>query len=637
MARTVFIAGPYSPDALPELAVMPPRPATDATPATLSELFWNSVRAYGKLPAQEWHEDGKWVSRTYGQFGAAVRDLANGLLADGCKKGDRVALWSKNSPQWAEVDMANQSVGFVTVPIYDTLTAEKAAYILNNSESRVLFVQDPKMLQQALEVRSTLKTVKLIVAMTGPASGTGTTAYADFVAQGRVWGAENSGKFDALAAKVAPEDLASIVYTSGTTGDPKGAMLSHRNFASNTDAKQQVGVSTTDVYLSFLPLSHVFERLGGHFGAYRFGAKVVFARSIDTLTDDMAASHPTLMMSVPRLYEKMYSRIQDSIRKSSFIKRKIFEWAIAQGRAANVYRARNEPLPKGLASKVARADKLVFHKLKDRVGGRLRYFVSGGAALSREIEEFFWAAGIQILQGYGLTETSPVCCVNLPHQLRFGSVGKTIPGVQCKIDTTEWESTRANYKEGEICFKGPNIFAGYWKNEKATKECFDKNGWFHTGDIGYLDEDGFLFITDRKKEIIVMSNGKKVAPQPIENQLKIREYISQAMVIGDDRNYIAALLVPNWENLERFALANGIAKDDKLRLVADSRVVSLIEREVEAVNSTLSRFEQIKKFWIVPQDWTVEGGELTPSMKLKRRIVTKQHDGLIAKLYQAHE
>lgn len=605
---------------------------------TLCEVFWSAVRTHGGRPAQEWYEDGGWRSRTYAQFGQAVRDVAHGLLAEGLKKGDKVALWSKNCPQWAEVDFANQTAGFVSVPIYDTLTGEKGAYIVNNSESRVLFVQDATILERVLSVRSSLKTVKAIVLIQGRTTAQGVVSYADFVAAGRAYGSENPKKLDQVAAKVVPDDLASLVYTSGTTGDPKGAMLTQGNFATNSRAMDLVQVGPEDVFLSFLPLSHVFERTGGHFGAYRLGAKVVFARSVDTLMDDMQTAKPTIMMSVPRLYEKMYSRMTESVAKSSFLKRAIFDWAMGVGRAANVYRERGEPLPKSLASKVHRADKLVFHKIKDRVGGRLRYFVSGGAALSKDIEEFFWAAGICILQGYGLTETAPVCNVNTPTRMRFGSVGKTIPEVQCKIDSSEWESVKQRpFPEGEICFKGPNVFQGYWKNPQSTKECFDAEGWFHTGDIGYVDADGYLFITDRKKEIIVMSNGKKVPPQAIENDLKIQPHIAQAMVIGDDRNYISALLVPNWETLEKFCLENGIAREDRARLVADQRVVSLFEREVEAVNAKLSRYEQIKKFWILPAEWTVEGGELTPSMKLKRRIVLDKFKDSVLKLYPREE
>lgn len=609
-----------------------PDPAT-----TLSGMFWDSVRKNGARTAQEWHDGTGWRSRTYKEYGAAVRDVANSLLAQGVKHGDRVAIWSKNCPQWGEVDFADQTAGFVTVPIYDTLTGEKGAFILNNSDAKVLFVQDEKIFERMQGVRDSLKTVQAIVMIQGKPKAKDVLSYAEFLAEGKAWSKKNPDKLDEMIEKVKPDDLASFVYTSGTTGDPKGVMLTQSNFATNSSTMDLVQCNSEDVFLSFLPLSHVFERTGGHFGAYRLGAKVVFARSIDTLTDDMVVAKPTIMMSVPRVYEKMHGRILASVQGSSFIKRKIFEWAISVGRAANVYRQRNEPLPKGLAKKVARADKLVFHKLKARVGGRLRFFVSGGAALSKEIEEFFWAAGICILQGYGLTETSPVCNVNTPTRMRFGSVGPTIPRVQIKIDTSDWDSSGKGRVEGEICFKGPNIMQGYWRNDKATKEVFDKEGWFHTGDIGFVDADGFLFITDRKKEIIVMSNGKKVAPQPIEGSLKLQPHVAQACVIGDDRNYIAALIVPDWEALEKFALANGIAKDDRTQIVADQRVVSLIEREVEDVNKHLSRYEQIKKFWIVPQDWTVETGELTPTLKLKRRIITDRFKEFIGKLYPASE
>ena len=339
------------------------------------------------------------------------------------------------------------------------------------------------------------------------------------------------------------------------------------------------------------------------------------------------------MMSVPRLYEKMYSRIQETVRSSNFIRRSLFQWAVAIGQEVNVYRQQNRPVPPALQRRYDRAQKLVLHKVQARVGGRLRYFVSGGAALSKEIESFFWACNVPILQGYGLTETSPVTNVNLPHALRFGSVGKVVPGVQCRIDTGEWQGTRQDVAEGEICFKGPNVFQGYWKNKEATKAAFDADGWFRTGDIGYLDADGFLFITDRKKEIIVMSNGKKVAPQPIENALKLQPHLAQAAVLGENRNYIAALVVPDWEALEKFALKNGIPADDKERLVADPRVVSLIESEVEAVNRTLSRYEQIKKFWIVPQEWTADTGEITPTLKLRRRVIEEKFGAFIQKLY----
>ncbi len=602
-------------------------------PTSLAALFWESVEANKDSPAQGWNEEGAWLERTYAEFGDAVEACAQGLLAVGLRKGDRVAIWSKNRKEWAEVDFACQSCGFASVPIYDTLTAEKGAYILNDSSAKVLFVQDKEMLQSVLAVRKQLKSVKAIVLFEGTSRVKGVMTYDRFVKDGADFAKENPDKFGRMRKRVQPEDLASLVYTSGTTGDPKGVMLTQWNFASNALVAQQCVVfGAGDVFLSFLPLSHVFERTGGHFAAYTAGAKVVFARSIDTLVEDMGAVHPTLMMSVPRLYEKIYARIQDNVAKSSFIKRSIFKWAIDVGRAANVYRQRNEPLPKSLERKLGRADRLVLGKLKDRVGGRIRYFVSGGAALSKEIEEFFWAAGIPILQGYGLTETSPVANVNRPDGLRFGSVGRPVPGVEIKIDTSEWVSAREGVTEGEICIKGPNVMQGYWKKDKDTKDVL-KGDWFYSGDIGYVDEDGFLFITDRKKEIIVMSNGKNVAPQPIEGALKLQPHIAIACVIGDNRKYMSALIVPDFEQLEAFALKNGIAADTHEKLVADQRVVSLIEKEVEAVNAHLSRYEQIKKFWIMPYEWTVETGELTPTLKLKRRIIDDKWHAVIQKLY----
>ncbi len=606
--------------------------ATASADATISGLFLASAKANADQKAQTWFDGETWQSRTYAEYLDGVQHVAAGLMSLGLKAGDRVALWSKNSPKWAEVDISNLCVGFVTVPIYDTLTGPQGAYILNNSGAKVVFVQDKDMLGRIMEVEKDLK-VDTIVLLEGQSRKKGVITYSKLLKDGAAYLKKNPAAFDDAAAKVAPDQLASLVYTSGTTGDPKGVQLSQGNFASNAVIAQTcVEVGPGDVFLSFLPLSHVFERTGGHFTAYASGAHVFFARSIDTLTDDMAIAKPTIMMSVPRLYEKIYSRIWDSVNSSSIVKRLIFNWAIQQGHAANVYRQRNEELPKSLAKKVKKADKLVFGKLKARVGGNLRYFVSGGAALSKEIEEFFWAAGIQILQGYGLTETSPVTNVNRPGHVRFGSVGKAVPGTEIMIDTSEWDSQREDVVEGEICVKGPQVMSGYYKNKKATDEVFDKAGWFHTGDVGYVDDDGFLFITDRKKEIIVMSNGKNVAPQPIENELKLQPHIAQACVIGDDKKYMSALICPDWEALEKFALTNGIGHKGA-QLVADQRVVSLIEREVEAVNAKLSRYQQIKKFWIVDSDWTVESGELTPSLKLKRRIISEKFAKAIAGLY----
>jgi long-chain acyl-CoA synthetase len=600
---------------------------------TLGKLFWNSVERNPDTTAQTWYEEGEWVSRPYRAFGDAVKGVGNGLMGTGLDKGDRVAIWSKNHPRWAEVDFANQSVGNVSVPIYDTLTGHQAVYILNNSGTKVAFIQDPEVLGRILPIMDEIASVHTFVLISGDSPAENVVTYEEFLANGQKYGKKEPKKFDERLASIGPDDLASLVYTSGTTGDPKGVMLTQNNFASNTQIAQTVvDVGPHDKFLSFLPLSHVFERTGGHFTAFHSGAQVVYARGIETLTEDMKIHSPTIMMSVPRLYEKIYGRIQDGVKKGSFIKRKIFAWAMAQGRAANVYRARQEPLPSSLAKKVARAEKLVFSKLHAAVGGKLRYFVSGGAALSQEIEEFFWAAGIRILQGYGLTETSPVTNVNSPKALRFGSVGVAVPETEIMIDVSAWNSAREDVQEGEICVKGPQVMKGYFNNETATKEVFDADGYFRTGDIGYVDQDGFLFITDRKKEIIVMSNGKNVAPQPIEGLLKLQPHIEQACMIGDSRKYMTCLIQPDFEALEAFAVANGIAATGA-QLTADQRVISLFEQQVEAVNAQLPRYEQIKKFWVLPEAWGVETGELTPTMKLKRRIITDKFGDIITTFY----
>lgn len=602
-------------------------------PTTLGRLFWNSVENHGDSDAQTWHDGEEWHTRSYMDFGAAVKNVAHGLISLGVKKGDRVAIWSKNCPAWAEVDFANASLGAASVPIYDTLTGSQGAYILKNSGAKVLFVQDGEVLDRVWEHLGDLKSLKQVVMLDGNPNQKDVMALETLYQLGSKHAQENEGMLEKRVANVKPDDLASLVYTSGTTGDPKGVQLSQWNFASNSlIAKDAVGIDTNDKFLSFLPLSHVFERTGGHFTAYSSGSHVVYARSILTLTEDMGIHKPTIMMSVPRLYEKIYGKIMAGINGASFLKKFIFNWAIAQGKAANVYRQRNEPLPASLQKKVDRADKLVFGKLKAAVGGKLRYFVSGGAALSQEIEEFFWAAGIQILQGYGLTETSPVTNVNLPYQLRFGSVGKAVRDTEIMIDTSEWNSARTDVVEGEICVKGPQVMSGYYKNKSATDEVFDKEGYFHTGDVGFVDDDGYLFITDRKKEIIVMSNGKNVAPQHIEGLLKLQPHIEQACAIGDDRKYMTALICPDFEALEAFATENGIAAEGEA-LVADQRVVSLIEQQVELVNAQLPRYEQIKKFWIVPRAWSVEDGELTPTLKLKRRIISDKFKTFIDGLY----
>ncbi|HEY2027249.1 MAG TPA: AMP-dependent synthetase/ligase, partial [Gemmatimonadaceae bacterium] len=424
------------------------------------------------------------------------------------------------------------------------------------------------------------------------------------------------------ADSVKPDDVATLVYTSGTTGEPKGVMLTHDNLWSNVMASAvQVPFEGNDVGLSFLPLSHIFERMAGHYLMFHVGCSIAYAESMDTVPVDLQIVRPTLVLSVPRLYEKMYARVLENALAGGALKKRIFFWArrVAE-RWADVKLAGGEP--KGLlAMQYALAQRLVFSKLKARTGGRLRYFVSGGAPLAPEINKFFYAAGLIILEGYGLTETSPVIAVNTPAAFRIGTVGKPVPGVEVQIGA-----------DGEVLTRGPHVMKGYFNKPDATREALDPDGWFHTGDIGELHED-FLSITDRKKELIVTAGGKKIAPQPIENKIKTNKYVSQAVVIGDKRKFPSVLVVPNWEQLERWAKIKNLLFNDRAQLLAMPIVRAKMEKEVFGTFSGLARFETPKKLALLEHDFTIDRGELTPTLKVKRRVIDKTYKNVIDELY----
>ncbi|MFQ5584729.1 MAG: AMP-dependent synthetase/ligase, partial [Calditrichia bacterium] len=412
--------------------------------------------------------------------------------------------------------------------------------------------------------------------------------------------------------------------TPGTTGLPKGVMLTHGNFLSNIEGGlNALPVSAEDTFLSFLPLSHVFERMVGQFLAFQIGATVAYAESVDAVADNLGEVKPTLMASVPRLFEKIYAKIMDSLEEGSPIKKALFLWAIGVGKDALKYKQQNKSLPLLLGIQHSLADILVYSKLKERVGGRIRFFVSGGAPLSKDIGEFFAAAGLLIIEGYGLTETSPVITVNHLDKFKFGSVGLPLFNVEVKIA-----------EDGEILTRGPHVMKGYYHNEEATKEAIDKEGWFHTGDIGHFDEDGMLIITDRKKNIIVTAGGKNVAPQYIENFLVSSRYVEQAVVIGDKRKFCSALLVPNMENLTKFAEANGLGDLKPSELLKHPKVQQLYEKEVKAVSGELASYETIKKFALIEEPFSIENEQLTPTLKVKRKVVEKVYKDVIDSLYE---
>ncbi|HHJ53511.1 MAG TPA: long-chain fatty acid--CoA ligase, partial [Caldithrix abyssi] len=522
-------------------------------------------------------------------------------------------------------DYATLSLGAMLVPIYPSLLSDQIKYICDDSEAKVLIVADKIQMDKVDQVHEQLKTVQNFYVFDVPSEGLKDPwkSFESLMEDGQKFLADKPDYVQNEIAKVEPQDWATIIYTSGTTGEPKGAVLTHSNFLSNVeDALSVIDITSEDVFLSFLPLSHVFERMAGHYLSNYPGATVAYAESIDTVPENMVEIKPTMMVSVPRLYEKMYARILEAVEAGPPLKRKIFYWALKVGSEYIDRVSKKQPIPGGLQFKRNLAYKLVFSKLAERVGGRLRLFVSGGAPLNKEIAEFFGAAGLLILEGYGLTETSPVITVNLPDHFKFGTVGPPLPSVEVKIA-----------EDGEILTRGPHVMVGYYKKEAETREAIDEEGWFHTGDIGIIDEDGFLKITDRKKNIIVTSGGKNVAPQPIENRLIQSPYIEQAVVIGDKRKFCSAVVVGTEDQIIKWAKENNIAFTDYQDLIRKPEVKQLLREEIDNLTKDLARYETIKDFFIAPQPFTIETGDLTPSLKVKRRVVEEKYKKEIDAMY----
>jgi long-chain acyl-CoA synthetase len=566
--------------------------------------------------------DGRWTGLSYRHLAEQVQAASVGLRELGLRDGDRVAILSENRPEWAVADYACLAARCTDVPIYPTLPARQAEYILRDSGAAALLASSAAQLEKVLAVRDRLPALRHLVAFDPNARAPGVLGFEDLLACGRSALARHPDwRSHALAASA--DDLATLIYTSGTTGDPKGVMLTHGNIASNvTTCVALFDFRESDECLSFLPLSHIFERMFGHYSMFHAGVIINYAGSIDTVAADMQDLRPTMMASVPRLYEKIFSRVLDSVRASSVPRQRIFAWARKVGETWVDRSLSGAPIPTSLALAQRVADRLVFAKLRARTGGRIRFFISGGAPLSSDIAKFFFAAGMPILEGYGLTETSPVMAVNIFGQTKLGTVGRPIPGVEVRIAP-----------DGEIVTRGPNVMHGYFGKPEATGEAVDPDGWFHTGDIGVLDAEGYLRITDRKKDLIVTAGGKNIAPQPIENLAKSSKYVSNAVMLGDRRPFPIMLLVPNAEPLKAWAVRHGHPTDDLERLVSLAEVQAKLEREARRTLRDLAQYEMPKKFLILWRDFSVEGGELTPTLKVRRRIVEERHRAAIEALY----
>jgi long-chain acyl-CoA synthetase len=590
----------------------------------LAEMFFSTAERLGERTAYMHKPDNEYLSISFNEANESVLKIAAGLSSLGVNSGDKVALISPNRYEWAFSDFAIISLGAINVPIYPSLMPEQVQYILADSEAKVVICSDEDQYKKVVQVKDQCPNLKSVVVMDMIKDDGNHISLEKLMKDGADLLKDNPDLIKEKVKKIKADDIATIIYTSGTTGEPKGALLTHGNFISNVEGSlHHLSVNESDLFLSFLPLSHVFERMAGHYLVNYIGASIAYAVSIDTVAENMGEVHPTVMTSVPRLYEKMYAKILENVEIGSPIKRKIFYWALGVGREYVNKIMFKQNISGSLQFKRNLAYKLVFSKLAERVGGKMRFFVSGGAPLAKEIAEFFGAAGLTIYEGYGLTETSPVIAVNKEDLFKFGTVGPVIPNVEVKIAD-----------DGEILTRGPHIMAGYFKKEAETKEAIDEEGWFHTGDIGFIDDDGCLTITDRKKNILVTSGGKNIAPQPIENKLVTCKYIEQALVIGDKRKFCTAVIVPAFENLDKWAQDNNMEYKDFGELSRLFEVRELIKKDVDGVNNDLASYETIKEFYLTEAPFSIETGELTPSLKVKRKVVLNKFAEQIEEMYK---
>jgi long-chain acyl-CoA synthetase len=597
--------------------------------ANLAEMFFDRAAALATRPRYRHRTADGWHDVTWERMAERVRAIAAGLVQLGLEPGDRVAILSGTRAEWMEIDFAILACGAITVPIYQSNLPAECGYILANSDSSVVFVENAKqrakieeITGRGFELDGITEKIDLSAVVTIEGEPGAGQSLAGLMHRGREALGSLLHEIDGRIAEVRRDQLATIVYTSGTTGPPKGVLQTHGNHLAAVESLLRLGIARErDVDFFFLPLAHSFARLIEYFGV-AVGSVTAFARGIDTLADDLASARPHLVPAVPRIYEKLYARMQAARDESGGLKRVLFDWALGVGRARSRCEQARRPVPALVRLQHTLAHRLVFSRIHELLGGNVRYMVSGGAPLSREIAEFFHATGILILEGYGLTETTPILTCNRPDAFRFGTVGLPLDCCEVRIAA-----------DGEILARGANVALGYHRRPEATAESWDADGWFHTGDIGEFDADGFLRITDRKKDLIKTSGGKYVAPQKIENLLKLQPHVSQAVVIGDNRKYCVALVTLDVDELGRWAAAHGIADASPAALAASPAVRQLIESEVAHANRELASFEQVKYFRILPRDLTVETGELTPSLKVKRKVVAERYHREIEEMY----
>jgi len=590
---------------------------------TLSELFRSAVHQTPRPDLFSYRDaSGTWVDISSTEAHARVRALRMGLRSLGLQQGDKVAILSENRLEWALGDLACHCGGMVTVPIYATLMDDTIEFILKDCRPAAILVSSEEQATKIHAIRDSIPFVKDVIAFE-ETSLPGVMPFEKLLRIGRNLVEQNPPAPSEECEDVGKNSICSIIYTSGTTGNPKGVALTHWNFVSNVQECQKLfPILPTDRALSFLPLSHVLERMAGYYTIINGGGGIAFAQRMDTVPVDIMDIRPTILISVPRLYEKIYAKANAVALAGGGLKKNIFFWAKRVGTACADLEVEGRRPGAWLKMQKAVADKLVFGKLRAKLGGRIRFMVSGGAPLNVRINQFFFGAGMTIFEGYGLTETSPVISCNYTHHMRFGSVGQPLPGCEVRIA-----------EDGEILVRGPQVMAGYYNDPEATAEILDAEGWLSTGDIGHQDEDGYLFITDRKKDIIVTAGGKNIAPQPIENLLRKNKFVAQAVVLGDKRQFLTALVVPDFDSLADWARNRGLETEGAARMLARSEVRDLFDTVLTEVNGTLPGFNQIKKVSLLEEEFTLEAGELTPTLKVKRFAISRKYKDVIAAMY----
>ncbi|HCU23765.1 MAG TPA: long-chain fatty acid--CoA ligase [Deltaproteobacteria bacterium] len=588
------------------------------TEENILRMFQDTAERRGEEACLRYKRGGLWRSLSWTETLNEVQILSEALKKIGVRSGDRVALLSNTRYEWTLLDLAILSLGAVTVPIYHSSLPEEAKHILADSGSRMICVENSTQLEKILKIRGNLSDLEKIILIEGKVMGDGILTMEEFKALGE----GEVSDFGSRIRQIGLDRTATLVYTSGTTGPPKGVMLTHANIAYEVIADEKTfPVDPGDISLMFLPLAHILARVI-QFYQLRIGFTHAYAESIDKLLEDIGEIKPHFMVSVPRIFEKIYTKVMNDVESGSSFKKNIFYWALEVGKEHSAYVLKGQAIPTGLKIRYALATKLVFSKLHKKLGGRIRFFVSGGAPLAKEIAEFFHAAGILILEGYGLTETTAAINLNLPNMMKFGSVGKPLPFVEEKIAP-----------DGEILVRGKMVFQGYWNKPEATREAIDSEGWFHTGDIGEFDERGILRITDRKKDIIVTAGGKNIAPQNIENLLKTNPIFSQIVVHGDRRKYLTALVTLNPDEVKSRANGLGMTYKNYSDLVASPEVHEMVKKVIDEKNQNLAKYESIKRFAVLDKDFSIESGELTPTLKVKRKVINERYKDIFDGLY----